>query len=35
MQYVTYTELFQCLTTLFAFGTMLIALIALFFGKRK
>ncbi|WP_432617032.1 putative holin-like toxin [Butyricicoccus sp.] len=32
--YVTFSDLFQCLSTLFSFGTMLIALIA-FLGKRK
>lgn len=33
--YVTYADLFQLLMMLFAFGSMIIALIALFFGKRK
>ena len=33
--YVTYSDLFQLLMMLFTFGSMMIALIALFFGKRK
>lgn len=33
--YVTYSDLFQLLMMLFTFGSMIIALIALFFGKRK
>ncbi len=33
--YVTYADLFQLLMMLFTFGSMIIALIALFFGKRK
>ena len=33
--YVTYSDLFQLLMTLFTFGSMMIALTALFFGKRK
>ncbi len=33
--YVTYSDLFQLLMTLFTFGSMMITLIALFFGKRK
>ncbi len=33
--YVTYSDLFQCIIALCAFGTMLITLIALFLGKRK
>ena len=33
--YVTYSDVFQLLMTLFTFGSMMIALIALFFGKRK
>lgn len=33
--YVTYSDLFQCLMTLFTFGCMIIALIALFSGKKK
>lgn len=33
--YVTYADLFQLLMMLFTFGSMIIALIALFLGERK
>ena len=33
--YVTYSDLFQLLIALFSFGSMIIALVALFIRKKK
>ena len=35
MNYVTYSELFQLISALCSFGSMLIMLIALFFQNKK
>ena len=35
MNYVTYSDLFQLLSALSGFGSMLIMLIALFFSEQK
>ena len=35
MNYVTYSDLFQLLSALSGFGSMLIMLIALFFAEQK